>query len=131
MQTIEILPDSTTSQLLYRATCGDRHATGQTPGQALDILESQLDLNGNLGETLVILQRFRADDLFSQAQKERLRDLMDQYHAAIAQGIKLDDDLQTELENLVEAEMEATIERSKRLLVLQGANKPPLEQLIC
>ena len=65
MQTIEILPDSTTSQLLYRATCGDRHATGQTPGQTLDILESQLDQNGNLGETLAILQRFRADDLFS------------------------------------------------------------------
>ena len=68
------------------------------------------------GETLVILQRFRADDLFNHEQKERLRDLMDQYHAAIAQGIKLDDNLQTELENLVEAEMEATIQRSKRLL---------------
>ena len=70
MQTIEILPDSTTSRLLYRATCGDHHATGQTPGQALDILESQLDLNGNLGETLVILQRFRADDLLNCEQKE-------------------------------------------------------------
>ena len=70
INTIEILPDSTTSQLLYRATCSGRHATGQTPGQALDILEFQLDLNGNLGETLVILQRFRADDLLNCEQKE-------------------------------------------------------------
>ena len=73
-------------------------------------------MNGNLGENLIILERFRANNLFDHSQKERLRGLMDQHHAAIAQGIKLDDDLQTELENLVEAEMEATIERSKRLL---------------
>ena len=45
---------------------------------------------------------------------------MDQHHSTIAWGIQLDDDLQTELENLVEAEMEATIQQSKRLLERSG-----------
>jgi 5-methylcytosine-specific restriction endonuclease McrA len=42
MQTIAILPEETAERLLYRAICGDYQATGQTPGQALDSLESTL-----------------------------------------------------------------------------------------
>lgn len=41
---------------------------------------------------------------------------MDQFHAAVAQGIQLDDASQTELNALVEAELEANIQRSQRLL---------------
>jgi hypothetical protein len=98
--------------------CGEHQATGQTPGQALDTLEAQLatETPDAAGETLVILQRFRPDDLFTAEQQQRLRYLMDQHHAAIVQGIPLDPNLQTELENLVEAELEANIQRSQRLL---------------
>jgi hypothetical protein len=69
-----------------------------------------------IGETLVILQRFRPDDLFTAEQQQRLRDLMDQHHEAIAQSIPLDPNLKIELENLVEAELEANMQRSQRLL---------------
>jgi hypothetical protein len=118
MQTIKILPESDSEPPIYRAMCGKHQATGQTPGQALDTLEAQLatELSDLTGETLVILQRFHPDDLFTAQQQQRLRDLMDQHHAAIAQGIPLDLHLQTELENLVEAELEANIQRSQRLL---------------
>ena len=118
MQTIAILPDSpATPHSTYRATCGNHQATGQTPGQALDTLEAELDNTSTAtGETLIILQRFRPDDLFSQAQQKRLRELMDQFHTAIDQGTQLPPSIQTELETLIEAELEANIQRSGRLL---------------
>jgi hypothetical protein len=117
MQTIAILPEPTADRLTYRATCGQHQATGQTPGQALDTLEAELaTASVDAGETLVILQRFRPDDLFTAAQQQRLRELMDQFQAAIAQGTQLAPSLQSELDALVEAELEANIERSQRLL---------------
>jgi hypothetical protein len=122
MQTIAILPESTPGQPSYRAICGDHQAIGQTPGQALDQLEVQLtqEPEQQMGETLVILQRFRPDDLFPAAQQDRLRDLMDRHHHAMNQGQPLSPSLQTELEQLVEAELEANIRRSQRLLERAG-----------
>jgi hypothetical protein len=122
MQTVEILPDATADKPSYRAICGGYQAIGQTPGQALDTLEAQLESEAphETGETLVILQRLRADDLFTAEQQQRLRKLMDQHHGAIADGKKLDDPLQTELEQLVQAELEANIQRSQRLLQRAG-----------
>jgi pyruvate kinase len=117
MQTIAILPEPTADSLSYRATCGQHQATGQTPGQALDTLEAELATTStSSGETLVILQRFRPDDLFTAAQQQRLRELMDQFQAAIAQGTQLAPTVQAELDTLVEAELEANIQRSQRLL---------------
>jgi hypothetical protein len=66
---------------------------------------------------LVIVQRFRPDDFFSAKQQKRLRELMDLFHGAIAQGTPLDPILQTELDALVEAELVANIRRSQRLLL--------------
>jgi hypothetical protein len=125
MQTIAILPEPTADSLSYRATCGQHQATGQTPGQALDTLEAELATTStDSGETLVILQRFRPDDLFTAAQQQRLRELMDQFQTAmtsgrsetIAQGTQLAPTVQSELNTLVEAELEANIQRSQRLL---------------
>jgi Tfp pilus assembly protein FimT len=75
-------------------------------------------------QTIAILQRFRPDDLFTAAQQQRLRELMDQFQAAltsgrsetIAQGTQLAPTVQSELNTLVEAELEANIQRSQRLL---------------
>jgi pyruvate kinase len=117
MQTIAILPEPTADSLSYRATCGQHQATGQTPGQALDTLEAELATTStDSGETLVILQRFRPDDLFTAAQQQLLRKLMDKFQAAITQGTQLAPTVQSELDTLVEAELEANIQRSQRLL---------------
>jgi hypothetical protein len=122
MQTIAILPESTPGKLSYRAICGSHQAIGLTPGQALDQLEVQLtqEPEQQIGETLVILQRFRPDDLFTAQQQARLRELMDRHHCAINQGQPLDPDLQAELEQLVEAELEANIRRSQWLIERAG-----------
>jgi len=116
MQTIAILPELSSNPPTYRAICGDHQATGQTPGQALDRLEAELATEPTTGETLVILQRFRPDDFFTAAQQQRLRELMDQFQTAIAQGEQLDPTRQGELESLAQAELEANIQRSQRLL---------------
>ena len=79
MQTIAIVPELSSDPPTYRAICGDHQVTGQTAGQALDRLEAELTTESTTGETLVILQRFRPDDLFTAAQQQRLRELMDQF----------------------------------------------------
>ena len=116
MQTIAILSELNADPPTYQAICGEHQVTGQTPGQALDRLEAELAADPAPGETLVIVQRFRPDDLFTVTQQQRLRELMAQFQAAIAQGSQLDSTLQEELESLVEAELKANIQRSQRLL---------------
>ena len=59
---------------MYRAISGQQQAAGVTPGQALDQIEQVLSTQEEppQGETLVILQRFRPDNLFSAQQQTRL-----------------------------------------------------------
>jgi hypothetical protein len=122
MQTIAILRESNPEQPSYRASCGDHQAIGLTPGQALDQQEVQLtqEPEQQMGEVLVILQRFRPDDLFTAEQQARLRDLMDQQHHAMNQGQSVAPCLQAELEQLVEAELGVNIRRSQRFLECAG-----------
>jgi len=68
------------------------------------------------GCTVVIVQRFLPDDLFTAQQQARLQELMDRFHEAVAVGEVLAPQVQEELEGLVEAELKATIERSARIL---------------
>jgi hypothetical protein len=62
------------------------------------------------------------DNLFTAIQQQRLRELMDQFQTALAQGTALPQPLQTELEALIETELEANIQRSQRLLQTQNRN---------
>ncbi|WP_199348291.1 hypothetical protein [Microcoleus sp. FACHB-SPT15] len=118
MTTIEIVSEDRTEQTIYRAICGEQEATGATPGQALDRIEQELTARGGeqSGCTVVIVQRFLPDDLFPAQQQARLRELMERLHEAVAIGEALAPQVQQELEELVEAELKATIERSARIL---------------
>ncbi len=124
MTTIEIVPEVNPEQTIYRAICGEQQATGATPGQALDRIEQVLAIQegSQSSETLVIVQRFRSDRLFTAQQQARLQELMEQFHEAVATGEALSPEKQQELESLVEAELEATIERSAR--ILQRTQRP-------
>ncbi len=64
----------------------------------------------------MILQRFRSDNLFTTQQQARLKELMEQFHEAVAKGEVLSPQTQQEVEDLVEAELEATIKRSSRIV---------------
>lgn len=118
MTTIEIISEVRAEETIYRALCGEQQATGATPGQALDMIERELAAQGNKqsGGTLVIVQRFLPDKFFTADQQARLRELMDQFHAAIAVGEALSPQKQQELESLVEAEWNALIERAAAIL---------------
>lgn len=119
MTTIEIVqehPDA--KQTVYRAMHGNQQATGDTPGQALDLLERTLAVqeSGLAEGTTIIVQRFQPDAFFTVSQQSRLQELMDRFHEANAAGQELTSDEKQELEQLVDAEWQAAIERSTMIL---------------
>jgi hypothetical protein len=119
MTTVEILQERDGgNQLRYRAISGELQANGETPGQALDNLERVLASSPGEAEPdlLVIIQRFRPDVFFTQAQQERLRALMDRFHQIQAQGGALPPEDQAELEQLVDAEWDAAIARGQAII---------------
>lgn len=118
MKTIEIVSQTSSKQTVYRAICKGQQATGVTPGEALDLLEQKLALQGHAenGNTLIILQRFRPDNFFTAEKQLRLRELMDQFHHANDVGNQLVLAEKQELETLVDAEWNAAIERAEAII---------------
>lgn len=118
MTTIEIFTEITRERTIYRAISGQQQATGATPGQALDQIEQVLATQEEpqRSETLVIVQRFRPDNLLTAQQQAQLQELMGQFHQAVDTGESLPIQTEQELERLVEDELEATIERAARIL---------------
>ena len=115
MNTVAILPIAEPNgETSYQATLGSTHSTGKTAGQALDALVAQLDEPNFKG--LLVLQSFRPDTLFSQAQQVRLSELMTLWREARDQGKEIPPEQQSELDRLVELELEAAIERTTALM---------------
>ena len=115
MKTIAILPiPSPDGSPVYHAISGDKQSSGNTAGQALDALTAQLS-DTDFGGTIV-LQSFRGDPYFSEAQKQRLAELMAAWRDARDRGVEFDRQLQTELEALTETELKAASDRSATLL---------------
>jgi uncharacterized protein (DUF1810 family) len=106
MTTITILPEKTDS---YRAVAGDKESTGRTAGEALDALTSQLE-DEETG-TLVIVQNRKADEFFNAAQQERLAALM-----LLRQAGNLSTEEESELETLIQAELDGARQRAEALL---------------
>ncbi len=57
-------------------------------------------------------QSFNADQFFNEQQKQRLSELMHLWKQARDRGQSLPKELQTELDNLVEAELKAATART-------------------
>lgn len=103
---ITILPEKDNS---YRAVAGDKESTGRTAGEALDALTSQLE--DEESGTLVIVQNRKADQFFSAAQQERLAELM-----RLRRAGNLSMEEESELESLIEAELDGARLRAEELL---------------
>ena len=95
---------------VYHATGHGKHAEGRTPGAALDALTARL--GDVLAPTVVIIQHMRPDPYFTAAQQERLDTLMTRWRQARDQGDTLPADIQSELEQLVDAELAASAARA-------------------
>lgn len=106
MTTITILPETNNS---YRAVAGDKESTGRTAGEALDALA--LQLKDEESGTLVIVQNHKADQFFNAAQQERLIELMQ-----LRKVTNLSPEEESELESLVEAELDGARRRTEALL---------------
>jgi hypothetical protein len=105
MTTITILPEEKN----YRAVAGKKESVGRTAGEALDALTSQLDEEES--GTLVIIQNRRSDKFFNASQQTRLTSLMEKRKTQTLSAAE-----ETELENLVEAELNGARQRAKKLL---------------
>lgn len=105
MNTIAIVADP--DETGYRATSGNRYSTGRTMGEALDALAAQLDA----AETgsLVLIQKRVPDQFFSAAQHARMEELRGRRGS-------LTPEERAELEDLVNAELDATIARTDALV---------------
>jgi hypothetical protein len=103
MTTITILPEKADS---YRALAGDKESVGRTAGEALDALTSQLEESG----ALVIVQNYKADEFFNAAQQQRLTALMQ-----LRQAGNLSLEEESELESLIEAELNGASQRAEDL----------------
>jgi len=110
MTTITILPEKEK----YRAVAGKKQSVGRTAGAALDALTAQLD-EAERG-TLLIVQSQRPDKFFSLDQKNRLIELMEKHQLQILSRKE-----KTELEKLVQSELDGARQRAEELL---GGIKP-------
>lgn len=105
MTTITILPEEKN----FRAVAGKKESIGRTAGEALDALTARL--NEEETGTLVIIQNRRSDNFFDASQQNRLTALMEKRKTET-----LSADEETELENLVEAELNGARRRAEELL---------------
>lgn len=110
MTTITILPE----EKKYRAVAGKRESVGRTVGEALNALTAQLGEEES--GTLVVIQSRRADRFFNASQQNRLTELMTKRQTQALSATE-----ETELENLVEAELEGAKHRAEEML---GGLKP-------
>jgi len=114
MTTIAILPENPGSaSTAYLAIAGKVHSVGKTPGEALDAVTQQLD-DAQRG-TLVVVQKLRPDAFFSAEQRTRLEELMRRWRASRDAGQPLAAHDQAELEDLINAELQASAKRAAAL----------------
>ena len=114
MTKVAILPIPTEQgDLSYRAIAGEKHAQGKTAGEALDALTAQL--SADEASTLIIVQSLHPDRFFTAAQQQRLATLMVRWRTTRDQGTTLPADEHTELEALIDAELQASAARAAGL----------------
>jgi hypothetical protein len=99
---------------LFRAVARTGQSEGKTAGEALDAIRMRLT-PGDKG-TVVVIQPFRPDELFSADQQSRLQELMTLWRAARDGGPSLTGEQHAELQVLIDAELQAANARSRQIL---------------
>lgn len=98
----------------YRALAGDKQSAGRTAGEALDALVTQLSEED--AGTIVVVRHPAEDRFFTAAQQRRLAELMDRWRTARDRGVALPGAEQAELDDLVEAELRGSAQRTAAAL---------------
>lgn len=100
----------------FRAAAGGKQSVGRTAGEAVDALVTQLPAADAQATTIVIVQGLRPAPFFTAAQQQRLAELMDRWRAARDAGGSPDAAEQAELDELADAELRGSADRSAALL---------------
>ncbi|CAN5723958.1 hypothetical protein BH24ACI1_BH24ACI1_29200 [soil metagenome] len=112
MTTVVVLPNNQNGKT-FRAVSGEKESFGETVGEALDAMTAELELTGR--NAVVYVQDFRPDEFFTEAQQTRLAELMQKWRIARDRSDTLSNDEQSELEKLIEAELEGSARRAEKL----------------
>ncbi|MFN7948437.1 MAG: hypothetical protein U0Z53_24005 [Blastocatellia bacterium] len=113
MNTISIIPEHPGSgETIWRAFSGGRESFGKTAGEAVDALAAQF---GEEAPETLIIRQLKPDIYFTAQQQQRLTELMSRWRAAREAGTLLPPEEQTELEGLIEAELQATAKRAEQI----------------
>lgn len=114
MTKVAILPEpGEGGAIRYRAIAGEQQSVGNTAGEALDAISSQLpaDKKG----TLVVVQNLQADQFFTNEQCVRLEQLMARWRLARDACIAFNAIEQAELDSLLQEEVAAAGRRAAAL----------------
>jgi len=115
MDTITISPEnSDTPETTWHAASGGKTSFGKTAGEALDKLTPLLD--SSTSGVMVVVQPMRPDRFFTSEQRNRLEELMRLWRAARDAASQLPPEQQSELEALVEAQLEGAARRAEAML---------------
>lgn len=106
MTSIAVRREGETEEPRFRAIAGHRQSTGRTMGEALDSLVAEW--GEDLPEAAVLIQRFQPDVHFTEAQHQRMQELL-------TRRTSLNPSERTELETLIDAELDATVARTDAL----------------
>jgi aminoglycoside/choline kinase family phosphotransferase len=115
MTTVTILPVPTKKgKRSYLAVAGKKQSVGKTAGAALDALTQQL--TEREASTLVIIQNQLPDEFFGEEQQKQLASLMERWRESRDTGESLTEHEQTLLDQMIEAELLASANRTKDIL---------------
>ncbi len=91
----------------FLAVAGSHQSAGYTPGEALDSLLTQEGTT--IDSSLIFIQRYAPDLYFTQAQHDRMKELLER-------RLSLTPVENEELDTLIDAELDATVTRTNPLL---------------
>jgi hypothetical protein len=124
MTAISIRPiTDETGKQHYRASAGETHSTGQTPGEALDAIVAQTGQTGQ--EFFLLTPNFQPDGLwsvvdhrfFTAQQQQRLATLMQEWRNALDRAQLFPEDLKLELDALEAELLDLQLARTMHLAI--------------
>lgn len=111
MTTVVVLPTNQNGNK-FRAVSGDDFSYGTTVGEALDALTEHISDKEN---PVIFIQDFRPDKFFTEAQQQRMSELMQKWRTARDNNQEFPTEEQTELENLIKIELIGSAKRSEKI----------------
>ncbi len=97
---------------MFRAVSGEKQSFGKTVGEAVDAINEQIPTEPN---AVIYIQDFQSDEFFTAEQQQRLSELMEKWRGLRDKNLTLAPKEQSELEKLIEEELEGSAKRTAKI----------------